>query len=161
MRHLHFKSLVLAAVGSLAFAGPVSAADSYPADLAKQEPRIASAFTELTKPIASKHAWVKDFGVTTPVEETMLNNESYAQLSGCKPHHCPAEKYVVLVSKKSHHAVGAFLTNKLADAGTVSDSTIQWLGQPTNEQMAALATALFPAPERSDAKQLDAEKPVN
>ncbi len=145
MRHFTFKSILLATLGCLAFAGSVYAADLYPADLAKQEPRLASAFADLTKSLVRKHAWVMDFGVTTPVEETTLNNETYVRLSGCKPHDCPSEKYVVLVSKKDNHAVGAFLTNRQAAAGALSDSTIQWLGQPTDEQVAQLAAALFPA----------------
>jgi hypothetical protein len=145
MRHIEFKSLFLATLSSLAFASQAYAADVYPADLAKQEPRIASAYADLTKTIASKHAWVADFGVATPVEETTLNNENFVQLSGCKPHDCPSEKYVVLVAKKSNHAVGAFLTNRQSAAGDLSDSTIHWLGQPTDEQVVELAAALFPA----------------
>ncbi len=145
MCHSKFKSFLFATLGGFAFAGQVYAADVYPADLVKQEPQIGSAFSDLTKTIVSKHAWVKGFGVTTPVEDTTLNNESYVQLSGCKPHDCPSEKYVVLVSKKNHQAVGAFLINRQAAAGALSESTIQWLGQPTDEQVAALAVALFPA----------------
>lgn len=145
MLHSKFKSFLLATLGSVVFFGQVYAAEVYPADLVKQEPRVASAFAGLTKTIVAKHAWVRDFGVTTPVEETTLNNESYVRLSGCKPHDCPSEKYVVLVSKKNNHAVGAFLTNQQAAAGALSDSTIQWLGQPTDEQVAVLAAALFPA----------------
>ncbi|WP_025373272.1 Ivy family c-type lysozyme inhibitor [Advenella mimigardefordensis] len=147
MRHFIFKSLVLATWGSLAFAGQIYAADLYPADLANQEPQAANAFAGLTKALVSKHAWVKNYGVTIPVEDTTLGSESYWRLSGCKPHDCPSEKYVVLISKKNNHAVGAFLTNQLAATGNVSDSTIQWLGQPTDEQVAELATALFPAPD--------------
>ena len=148
MRHLIFKSLVLATWGSFAFAGQVNAVEKIPADLAKQESQAANAFAGLTKTLVSKHAWVKNYGVTIPVEETTLGSESYWQLSGCKPHDCPSEKYVVFISKKSNHAVGAFLTNQLAATGNVSDSTIQWLGQPTDKQVAELATALFPAPGR-------------
>ncbi len=145
MRHSTFKSFLLATLGSLAFAGQVYATNVYPTDLAKQEPRVASAFAGLTKTLVREHAWVKDFGVMTPVEETTLNNENYVRLSGCKPHDCPSEKYVVLVSKKDNHAVGAFLMNRQAAAGALSDSTIHWLGQPTDEQVAQLAAALFPA----------------
>ena len=145
MRHSEFKTRLLATLGAVALTGQVYAADVYPPDLAKQEPGVARAFAGLTKNIVAKHAWVRDFGVTTPVEEVTVNNESYVRLSGCKPHDCPSEKYVVLVSKKDNHAVGAFSTNRQAAAGALSDSTIQWLGQPTDEQVAQLAAALFPA----------------
>ena len=145
MRHITFKSFLLAITGSLMLAGQVCAADVYPADLAKQEPEVAKAFSGLTKSIVRKHAWVKNFGVSTPVEEATLNNESYVRLSGCKPHDCPSEKYVILVSRANNHAVGAFLTNRQTAAGQLSESTIQWLGQPTDEQVTHLAAALFPA----------------
>jgi len=145
MLHSQFKSRLLAALASLSFGGYACAADVYPADLAKQQPAIASAFSTLTKTIARKHKWVRDFGVTPPVDEIVLDNETYVRLSGCKPHDCPFEKYVVLVSKKNNKAVGAFLTNRQSAAGYPSGSTIQWLGQPTDEQVAQLAGSLFPA----------------
>ena len=144
MLHSQFKSLSLATLASLSFVGHAYAADVYPADLAKRQPAIASAFSTLTKTIAHKHKWVKDFGVTPPVEEIVLDNETYVRLSGCKPHDCPSEKYVVLVSKKNNKAVGAFLTNKQSAAGYLSGSTIYWLGQPTDEQVAQLVGSLFP-----------------
>jgi len=148
MLHSQFKSLFLATLASLSFAGHAYAADVYPADLAKRQPAIASAFSKLTKTIARKHKWVRDFGVTPPVAEIVLDNETYVRLSGCKPHDCPFEKYVVLVSKKNNKAVGAFLTNKETAAGYLSDSTIQWLGQPTDEQVVKLAGLLFPGADK-------------
>ena len=143
MSHLSFKSLLLGTAFGVATATMAHAADVYPADLAKQEPQIARAFSDLAGNLKKKHAWVQKFGVTTPTEEITLGSSTYVRMSGCKPHDCPTEKYVVLVSKSDHKAVGAFVVNRLDNGAIPTRSNIYWLGQPNEEQMTALAAALF------------------
>ncbi len=143
MSHLSFKSLVLAAAISFVTATVSHAADIYPADLAKQDAKIARAFSDLAGKLKKKHAWVRKFGVTTPTEDITLGSTSYVRLSGCKPHDCPSEKYVMFISKSDYKAVGAFVVNRLDNGANPTRSDIDWLGQPDTEQMAALASSLF------------------
>lgn len=143
MSCLSFKSLLLAVVVSVVTGTTAHAADVYPADLAKQEPKIGRAFSDLAGKLKKKHAWVRTFGVTTPTEEVTLGSTTYVRLSGCKPHDCPSEKYVVFISKSDNKAVGAFVVNRLDDGVDPTRSDIYWLGQPDTEQMAALASSLF------------------
>lgn len=143
MSYLSFKSLLLAVAISVVTGATAHAADVYPADLAKQEPKIASAFSDLAGKLKNKHAWVKNFGVTTPVDEVTLGSATYVRMRGCKPHDCPSEKYVVLISKSDNKAVGAFVVNHLDNRADPSSSNIYWLGQPDTAQMATLASSLF------------------
>lgn len=142
MAHLTLKSLVLGALTSMAV-GTVHAANDYPADLVKTQPAIGHKFADLTGKIARKHAWVKNYGVTVPVKEITLGDETYQVLSGCKPHDCPSEKYVLLIAKTGAKGVGAFVINQFSSGIHPSSSKVRWLGQPDEAQVAALAQLLF------------------
>ena len=131
---------------SIAFASPTPStpkAASYLAQEAETNPALAKSFATLTAPIANKAEWVKSYGTATPSVAVELDGQPYLLFSGCKPHDCPAETYVVLYDMKSKQMVaGAYVVNTFKDGSAVS-STIEWLGSPNFDQTTLLGQTLY------------------
>lgn len=101
-------------------------------------------FARITAPIAKEATWITQYGTTTPAEQIELNGTTYQVFSGCKPHNCPAESYVVMYDpSKKQITAGAFVKTDYTSGDTASHTAIQWLGNTDLDHVRALATHLF------------------
>ncbi len=114
----------------------------YPYDLMKDDARARAAFLALTEPVSKDFSWIKDYGTSVPVETFELAGDAFHVVSGCKPHNCSAERYVVLIDKKTGTAYGGVLRNE-GDASAWQRSEILWLGAPQDEFAKAIIGYLF------------------
>lgn len=119
----------------------MAADDTYPIDLAKKEPAVGEAFNKLTAPVSKDADWLKDYGTSQPVHN--LKGDAYV-LKGCKPHACPDEQYVAVISEDGKKAIGAWIKNEEQNGrGEAKVTKIIWLGEPSDEMKKKLVRVAF------------------
>lgn len=135
--------LILSCLGFATAASADSDQSTYPSQLFKDKPALKSQYQALIKPATAEHGWLRNGGTETPVSHIRLDNKQYTVVARCKPHDCPSENLVALMSPNAKHAVGALVSNSGDEGMGPKVSRITWLGQPDNAQRRFIAAYLF------------------
>ena len=140
-----FSKYTLAALALAVSMGSSYAQESvYLPEAVTTDAALKAEFARITNSIAKDAPWVKEYGTTTPAQEAELDGKRYQVFSGCKPHNCPAESYVVLYNPdKKQISAGAFVTTDYSSSDIASNTTIQWLGNTDLDHIRILAKYLF------------------
>jgi|SRR5699024_3262325 len=142
----------LALIVAAAVFGPAAAGDLdadianenvYLHQLRQDNPDVDAQYRDLIEPIKAEHDWVGNGGTESPVGIITIDQQDYVVTSSCKPHDCPSERLVTLLTPNADQAAGALTVNH-GDTGLgPQSSTITWLGSPNRSQRRYLAAYLF------------------
>lgn len=137
---------IFAATLCLAVGSPfVNAAetDLHLYDAAKADPALAGEFKRIMAPIAKQSSWVQSYGTTSPLVIDSLDEKKYQIFSGCKPHDCITESYVVMYDQQAKRiTAGAFVRNTFSGPD-LKKSAITWLGKGDLDAARVLGKYLY------------------